>query len=194
MPEELYEAPGTKISQGDILELLPHVFLDKPLLALKQEADTIFRAESEPFSAFDNKNGQSIIAGCKRQCAILINHDCEIEKPQTRRWLACPVMPISRLAPENQDRVRRNRIYAMLYFPRYREVLQESFVDFSQITTLHGDYVRTGKRLTSLSDTGRRAFYVQFIRWLTRWELRDLSCPSCAVTFNPAISLPVRTP
>ena len=193
MAEELYESPRGEISQGDILELLPHVYLDKPLLALAKETETILRCSGEPFPHFDDKNGQQIVASCKRQRAILLSHDCEIDKKHVKGWLTCPVVPLVSLAPENRDRVKRNRIYAMLYLPRYRDVVHESFVDFNQITTLDAGYIKTATRLVSLSDMGRRALYAQFIRWLTRWELRDISCPSCRVAFNPSLVLPVRT-
>lgn len=194
MAEELYENPREQVSQGDILELLPHVYIDKPLLALHQEGETIFRASGEPYLSFDDKRGQLTTATCRRSKAILLNHDCEIDKPQVKRWLTCPVVPIVRLKLENRERAKRNRIYSMLYLPKHRDVLEESFVDFNQVTTLDAEFIKTARRLTSLSDSGRRALYAQFIRWLTRWELRDLLCPSCGTTFNPAIALPVRTP
>lgn len=194
LAEELYETPREQSSQGDILESVAHIYLERPLLALRKEAETIFRAEAEPFSQFDDKGGQMVVATCKRQRAILITHDCEIDKPQVKRWLVCPVVPIVVLSSGNRDRARRNRVYSMLHLPQYRDVLPESFVDFNQITTLEGDFVKGGKRLVSLSDIGRRALYSQFVRWLTRWELRDIHCPSCNVVFNPAIALPVRSP
>ena len=194
MAVDLYEKPRPDISQGDILELLPHVSLSNPLFALRKEAETIFRATSEPYDTFDDKGGQDVIATCKRARAILITHDCEIDKPQVTHWLVCPVVPATRLRPENLDRLKRNRIYSMLYLPRLGDTLVESFVDFNHISTLDPEYVRNGKRVTSLSDTGRRSLYVQFIRWLTRWELREIACPDCGAKFDPHATQSVRTP
>ena len=192
MAEEFYEAPREKISQGDIFHLLPHVYVERPLLALNKEADSPFRATSEPFSVFDDKNGQAILAKCKRKTAILITNDCEIDKPQLKKWLVCPVLPVTVLRNTNQDLVRRNRIYSMFHLPKHRESLAESFVDFNQITTLQVELVTPAERVTSLSNVGRLGLYAQFVRWLTRWELRELTCPHCGVTSDPLSELTVR--
>ena len=193
MAGELYENPREQLSQGDILGLLPHIFLENPLLALNKETETIFRATGEPYLQFDDKKGQLIAAMCKRSKAMLLTHDCEVDKSQVTRWLVCPVVPIVRLGKDTRDRARKNRIYSMLYLPKHRDVLEESFVDFNQVTTLNAGVIGAAKRLTSLSDNGRRALYAQFVRWLTRWELRELACPECGMAFNPALGLPVRT-
>lgn len=196
MAEELYETPGDEPSQGDIFELLPHSFVEKPLLMLTREAgvETILRVSSEPLVGFNDKGGQQIVSVCKRQKGLLLTHDCEIDKAHVSRWLVCPVVPLVTLSPDTRDRVKRNRIYAMLYLPKYREALPESFVDFNQITTLSADLVRGTTRLVSLSDVGRKALYAQLIRCLTRWELRSLTCPSCQTNIDPSDILPVRTP
>lgn len=193
MAVDLYEAPGTEISQGDILELLPHISLNKPLLALSKEAETIFRAVAEPHPQFNDKDGQDVIATCKRTKAILISHDCEIDKTHVQNYLVCPVVPSHRLKPTTQDLLKRNRIYAMLYLPKYGDTLGESFVDFNHVTTLNAEFVKNATRILSLSDLGRRALYVQFIRWLSRWELREIACPSCGSIFDPHINQPVRS-
>lgn len=195
MPAELYESPRPEISQGDVLDLLPHISLDKPLLALYREgeAETVFRAVGEPYTNFNDKDGHAVIAKCKRSRAILISPDCEVDKPQVKKWLICPVVLMDRLQPKNHDLLKRNRIFSMLYLPKFEKILPDSFVDFNHITTLDSEFIKSGKRIISLSDVGRRALYVQFIRWLTRWELREISCPNCATRFDPHAEQSVRT-
>lgn len=195
MAVDLYETPRPQISQGDIFELLPHLCLNRPLSALSKEAETetIFRAHGEPYPSFDDKDGQDVLATCKRAKGIVVTHDCEIDKPQVSHWLICPVVPAGRLRPENLDRLKRNRIYSMLYLPRIGDTLVDSFVDFNRITTLDTEFLTNVKRIVSLSDTGRRALYVQFIRWLTRWELREIACPDCGAKFDPHLNQAVRT-
>jgi hypothetical protein len=195
LPAELYEPPRLEISQGDIVEVLPHSYLEKPLLSLHAERETelVFRAMGEPHTNFNDKDGQPVVARCKRSKAILINHDCEIDKPQANKWLICPVVPMDRLQPKNHDLLKRNRIFSMLYLPKFDEILVDSFVDFNQVTTIDKEFVKSTKRIISLSDLGRRALYVQFIRWLTRWELREISCPNCGTGIDPHAHEPVRT-
>lgn len=194
MSEELYEAPRAEFSQGDIFEFLPHAYLEPPLTALERETESTLKCSSDPFASFEDSSGQAIVAKAKRQNALLLGHDCEIDKPHIVRWLISPVVPIGRLAEAKRDPVRRNRIYSMLHLPPYRNLLGESFVDFNQITTIDAEMVKAAIRRVSLSDAGRRGLYLQFIRWFTRWELRTIQCPSCSVTFNPADVMPVRTP
>jgi hypothetical protein len=195
LPAELYEPPRTEISQGDILEILPHISLGYPLLALhkEQETETVFRATGEPYTNFNDRDGQTVIANGRRSMAILISHDCEIDKPQVKKWLVCPVVPMERLKPKNHDLLRRNRIFSMLFLPKLEKILGDSFVDFNHFTTLDSEFVKSAKRIISLSDLGRRALYVQFIRWLTRWELREIICPNCATRFDPHASQSVRS-
>lgn len=192
MAVELYEVPRPEISQGDILDLLPHVSLNTPLFALSKEAETIFKATAEPYPQFDDKSGQDVIATCHRAKAILLTHDCEVDKTQVTKWLVCPVVPVTRLRPQTLEFLKRNRVYSMLYLPRLSDTLAESFVDFNQVTTLDANYVKGAKRIISLSDIGRRGLYVQFIRWLTRWELREIACPNCSATFDPHANESVR--
>jgi hypothetical protein len=195
LPIELYELPRPQISQGDILEVLPHTSLEHPLVSLQKERETesVFRAVGEPYDNFNDKEGQTVVASCKRSKAILISHDCEIDKSHVKKWLVCPVVPMGRLQPKNQDLLKRNRIFSMLFLPKFEKTLDDSFVDFNQLTTLDSEFVRSAKRIISLSDIGRRALYIQFIRWLARWELREIVCPNCQTRFDPHASQSVRS-
>lgn len=120
MAQDLYEEPKEEISQGDILELVPHIYLDPPLSVLKPENDS-YRTEREPFSQFDDVNGQRIVAMAKRYRAIVITHDCEIDK--TKRWHICPVVSLDRLNSGLQGDVKRNRVFKRFFLPRYADVL-----------------------------------------------------------------------
>ena len=61
------------------------------------------------------------------------------------------------------------------------------------MTTLERTFIEASKRILSLSDFGRRALYSQQIRWLTRWQLAEVRCPNCAVSFNAADGMTVRS-
>ena len=165
MPESLYEVPRANFSQGDILTLVPHVYLEDPLTTLITESNGTYRAGRAAVSAVDDKDGQPVLCNAKRTHGVILSPDCEIDKPQLKKWIVCPIMPLHSLKPENQDRVKRNRIYSMLFLPKYREILPDSFVNFSQSSTISSSYLQTLERIVSLSDEGRRALYVQFLRW-----------------------------
>ncbi len=124
---------------------------------------------------------------------MLITWDCENEKPK-RNWLICPVQPLALLPKADQTTVKKNKILSTLHLPQYRDLLPESFVNFNHISTLDRDLIQHGRRIVSLSNLGRTALYIQFIRWLTRWKLHEITCPNCTTKFDPTLSLPVRPP
>jgi hypothetical protein len=115
--------------------------------------------------------------------AVLITHDCEIDKPG-RRYLVCPVVPLARIPGGAHGDLRKNRIVSMLFLPAYRNIMVDSFISFNQITTVEPGSLDPTRRLVSLSDLGRSALYNQLIRWLTRWRLHTLICPQCKVEFD----------
>jgi hypothetical protein len=81
----------------------------------------------------------------------------------------------------------------LFFLPRYRVSLEDSVAVLNQLTTVHRVMFSDLKRLVTLTTVGRLAFYAQFVRWLTRWELRKMPCPSCNVEFDPTLALPVRS-
>jgi hypothetical protein len=191
--EELYEPVPQQVSQGDILRVVPHSFLSPPLSKLRPIADNKYEIEPEPFSAFNEKQGERVLATCKCRIAILVTPDCEIDKPN-RRWLVCPIKPISELSGSYQNVIRRNRVVAALFLPSYRDLFPDSYADFNQITTLEPAFIQQAEGIVSLSDLGRIALYKQYIRWFTRWTLQEITCPHCMGIFDPTITLPVRNP
>jgi hypothetical protein len=164
-----YEAPRNRISQGDILENVPHLYL----------------------TGSDQKSSSSTIV---RANGILLSHDCQIDKEQVvLRWAISPVTPLHKLPKGQQGDTMRNRILSRLFLPRYGSLTEDSFVDFDNISTIDRDIIRGATRILALSDEGRRGLYAQFIRFLTRWQLRALACPACGAELNATDSLPVRT-
>jgi hypothetical protein len=167
--EELFEPPVELLRQGDIFAPLP-----------------FFRAE-----ASESASRLQAVGSADPQYAILLNQSCDIDKPSFTRLIVVPVVPISRLSSVDQTSVRKNKIYARLHLPSYRELLPESFVSFQEPMTIDKGFLQQAPRIISLSEHGRRALYVQYVRWLTRWVLAELQCPNCDVIFDPSNTLPI---
>ncbi len=127
----------------------------------------------------------------KSGLAIVLTHDCTIDKSNTRFVQICPISPLKDLEPSLRGEVKKNRPFQYFYLPPDGE-LTESFVDFAYPTTVSLSMVSGIPRLMTLSDLGRRALYVQYIRWVTRWEMRKIKCPGCGEDFNASAALPVR--
>jgi hypothetical protein len=189
---DLYQAPQIKISQGDIIDISPHVYLDQPLFGVTLRAGSVVNSGTFSLDGSDKK-GKSIVATASRRRAILMTHDCTIDKPNEARWHICPIVSLFELSSKLQDSVKRNRDYSKLFLPKFGSLGEDSFVNFNQISTIHRDIIGSAKRILSLSDIGRHALYVQYIRWLTRWELRTITCPLCNAVIDPTAVLPVRS-
>lgn len=191
MAEELYEAAGDQVSQGDILQLAPDAHLAHPLTRLRPIADGKFESDREPFPDFNEKRGETVAATCKRRLSLLLTPDCEIDKAN-RKWVICPIRPIGELFGNFQDSIRKNRVVSALFLPAHKGLFPDGYADFNYITTLEPEFVQTAKRPASLSDVGRIALYKQYIRWFTRWTLKDIPCPNCGMNFDPTLALKVR--
>lgn len=191
MAEDLYESPRKEISQGDILELLPNSHLVPPLIALFSRSDGLMACESGTHPQFDQK-AQAIVASCRRAKALLLTYDCEIDKPKVKNWIVAPIVPLSEIPGSAHSDIKKNKVFFLLYLPKYRDVLEDSVLVINHMTTLDREFVSGANRIVSLSDIGRRALYAQHIRWLTRWQLDEMRCPNCAALFNVADGLTVR--
>jgi hypothetical protein len=184
LAEDLYEDPRAEISQGDILEKLPSAYLVPPLQALFARPDGSMAVEPEDHPDFNDKKGQPVVAWCKRARALLLSHDCEIDKPTAKNWIVAPIVSLSFIPGPSHSNAKKNKVFSLLYLPSYRDVLDESVVVLNHITTLDREFVERTRRILSLSDIGRRALYAQYVRWLTRWQLSEIRCPNCNVSFN----------
>ena len=192
MAEDLYEEPRAEISQGDILEKLPSAYLAAPLRALFVRDDGAMEVESENHPNFNDKQGQPVVASCKRAKALLLTYDCEIDKPAVKNWIVVPLVPLSVIPGASHGDAKKNKIFSLLYLPSYRDIIEESVLVLNHVTTLDREFVQRTKRILSLSDVGRRALYAQYIRWLTRWQLSEIHCPNCDVSFNASDGMTVR--
>ncbi len=179
---DLYQAVGSKISQGDILDVVHHVFLPG--------ADST-ASEQESFEKIGQAQSGSVLTRYRAAKALILTHDCMIDKPSTKQWQVCPVVPISQLNGNQHGDVRKNRIFQFLHLPARGDSLPESIVDFSIVTTVDPAIVRNAKRIVTLSNLGRQALYAQYIRWITRWELKSITCPACKTEFDASLALPV---
>lgn len=143
-------------------------------------------------SSIAPNGSERVLANCRRAKAILLTYDCVLDKPDTKFWQICPVVPIAKIARADQGLVRKNRIFHYLHLPAFGNELPESFVDFSIVTTIEPGTINCAHRIVTLSDVGRKSFYGQYIRSITRWELKSAQCPACSTEFDISLSLPVR--
>jgi hypothetical protein len=114
LAEDFYEPPRDEMSQGDILELLPSVRIDFPLQLLEPRSDGLFSAYPAELHGHDGVARQGI-AWCRVTKAILLSHDCEIDKPNAKYWVISPVVPISTIPGSAHLHIRKNKILHLVH-------------------------------------------------------------------------------
>ena len=182
MPDSFYCDPLAQLSQGDILEFAPHIYIDdlsaESLLALPTDA-------SVPISAV-----------CRKARALILTPDCEISNPERaeHRVVLCPVKPLSAISEGKRGDAKRNRIAHLFFLPRHGAVVEDSVALLNQLTTVHMKVLLSVPRVATLHVLGRKALYSQLVRWSSRWILGDVQCPHCEVQFDPSMRLPTRAP
>lgn len=176
MPDDnFYREPTRQLSQGDIL-ITPHLYL----------VSTEGVADAEGLIGLTAKGRQRM--------ALVMNFDCEIDKPWSTSVVVCPIVPLTELKGGQRTDAKRNRIAHLFFMPRLKDVLEDSVAVLNQQTTLDRSMIDLPKRVATLDTTARYAFYAQFVRWISRWELTEITCPRCGVAFDAETVLPVRNP
>jgi hypothetical protein len=168
---DIYKPVDARLSQGDILAVAAHV-----LVSTLEEAK--IGSGEEPVAV-------------KSAMAIVTTNDCTLDKRKTKYAQICPVVPVSEMSGALLNDLRLNKIFQYLHLPRFGEI-PESFIDFGMSTTVDISLLRSAQRLWTLSDMGRQAFFSQMIRYITRWELKTVSCPACQSQFDLSMTMAVR--
>src|SRR5947207_1961790 len=102
---EIYREPIAELSQGDIVEISPHTYLDPPLRSVHEP--TPGAVTIRPIAVEDLKAKSDVVARCSPHKALIINYDCEIAKPHILRLVTCPIVPLSDLPPSEQGHAKR---------------------------------------------------------------------------------------
>src|ERR1035438_4878425 len=118
--QAFYEDPVAELSQGDIIHISPHSFLDPPLRSISL-SDAGVPAVSD-LSLSNIEGCGKIVAECRPSTALLLNYDCEIAKPTTKRLVVCPILPLAQFSPTDQGNIRRNRTAHLFFLPRFRKL------------------------------------------------------------------------
>jgi len=166
MGEEYFEQPIANLRQGDIF------------------ADVrFFRVAGD--------NAAEVVPAKDLHFAMLLSQSCDIDKGNAPRLIVAPVFPLSKLPGGGHGNIKKNKVLSALFLPQYRDLLPESFVSFTEPMTVEKSALETLRRVASLSDLSRRALYHQYYRYVTRWDLAKVTCPSCGAEFDPAATLQI---
>ncbi len=193
MPGRMYRLPDLELSQGDIIDDVPHLRLRPPLENIRKITVGGGRLQWAPFPyppeegktpdaarpgktinlpPFHVKEGEFVTAWSRFTRAMLLNYDCDLAHEENHCLIAM-VRPITGIHEDDRPIIRENRNWSYFHMPADEELgIEEGYVDLRQVTCLDPELVTAlGKRRASLSPEGVGLLHAQVFRFLTRREL-----------------------
>jgi hypothetical protein len=137
-----YRAVDAHLCQGDILERVPHLLLkDQPRLLRKAALPGKrigYELDELPEGALPTtpEEGGLVPATCHVTRAMLLTHDCEIDKDQKHRCLAL-IRPLpANMPPQDRATIQQNQ-----RFPSFFSQLDGS--SSRKVTSISGEFARS---------------------------------------------------
>jgi hypothetical protein len=165
--------PGPELSQGDLFALVPSVYVRD--LSYMVRLDTArFRLESDKPPNFNIDKEHQATATSVRRAAIVLTHDCEIDKePARASLLMALVRPLSAVNEDDRDGFRTNTRHRAFYLPENDYLDGESYADLRAVTTIRRDTLESLSQLAAMNEDGRRMLREQLFRFFARRYLPD---------------------
>lgn len=167
------------LHQGDVVADFPVVLIPEsdPYIVYEQysetypKAATIFRA-TEVAGAFE-KGLEPIIANAYQSMVMVLSHTCDIEH---REFIAvAPLFTLSSVSSAERRRSIINyKVNYRFYLPRYKHLIEDSYVDFVIINTVKPYLVPVNKRILSLDEHGRSLLVDSLYRYFCRPVLPEM--------------------
>lgn len=183
MNNDFYRLPVARISQGDIFRDVPSVYVPDPEIVIVRRREsargsvgdlyTVGDEERQPQQAF-NPNGDHFVGTVQLANAILLTHSCEVDNSPRSTVTFGLIRPI-RLVPEDaREAIRAGRNLRLMYLPANDgPAFEESYVDFSRLTSVRREAVREDARVLSATDLLLKAIYLGLVRYVTRFEVSE---------------------
>ncbi len=196
MPGPLYRVPDAELSQGDIVDGVPHARLTMPLEIIRRITGRGDRQLWSPFpyppqegktpdartpgktiilEPFHVKEGEYLPTLSRFTRAIVLNYDCDLVHEEDHCLVAI-VRPMAGVHEDDRPTIRENRNFNYFFLPADDELgLEEGYADFRLVTCLDPNVLDVvGTRRASLAPVGVTGLQAQLYRFLTR---RDLNAP-----------------
>jgi len=164
-----------RLSQGDLLNMVPVSRLISPLRFLKKQTikgGRIARLDAGSFSPDSNGVGEFLSRGI--MCpGIVLTHSCELDKGNKRVLVqVAPVQGASKLEAPAREAVFSRQRYALLPLPGVPE-WGDCYADLRQIATVDSSLIQLEDRLASATESGRRHLQEHLVTYFLRSDFPD---------------------
>ena len=164
-----------RLSQGDLVSLVPVSAPAVPERSLTrsstQKGGQNTWVESSAWQA-DADGLSHLLARGRKLHALVLSHDCELDKPGAKRVLVAPVLPITNVAEQDREPILQQRRVAFIPLTDVPE-FGVSYVDLRCICFLDRKIVDSATRQRSMSKVGVARIWAQLTAFFSYRELEQ---------------------
>jgi len=169
MPDWWEPALKSALSQGDVLSAVPlgaPAFPTRPLKKgpTNKDQQAVWHEQDEWFG---DPDGIGHYLGRGRfAAALVVTHDCELDKSQTKRVLVAPIASISHLQPSHRDTILRGERIPFLALDGVPEI-GTGYADLRHIVSMEMRTIQSLTRLKSMAEDGVLRLQAQLLAFFT---------------------------
>ena len=104
---------------------------------------------------------------------MVLNHGCDIDKPQSKRLIVIPVFPLIAAPKEMRDHIQNQALVAMFYLPDVPD-LGDAFADFRIMQSVPRSVVESSRRLAAMTEESKHFLGARLVTFFLRKELADV--------------------
>ena len=202
--DRYYQLPLPKFAQGDIFLDVPSIYLGDDAVTFLRRRDArrgpladIYVLDDEshtPRQPF-NRQGDEVAAKIQLAPGMLLTHACEVDNSPRACVGVALIRPLGPVPPESREAITSGKNLRLLYLPENDvPAFEESYVDFSRITSLRLDAIPREKQILSAAPDLVKALYVGMTRYFTRFDISSpMLEPLIAEAIPEASQLPEPT-
>jgi hypothetical protein len=166
-----------RLSQGDILADVPFCLPVSPIAPLRETQLKGGRVAWEASSrgALTRLKAHTLATHVDRY-ALVVSHDCELDKPKPNPVLVAPVLPIHTLTPDMQAKVLSQDSRSALPLPEVPGI-GTMYAELRYVTALPNEFARAARRVASMGPEGKARLSAQLVLFLLRLRIPEDALP-----------------
>lgn len=179
MPVE-FGPPGPELSQGDLFELVPSVWVeDLGYMSKTADGPPRFRLHRERPEQLKDDRPHPANAMNVRASGVVLTHDCEIDKDDKERAsiLVGLVRDLSEIEEDDREGIRQYTRHRAFYLPggeqtgpggEHSYLREDGYIDLRRITSIRRGTLEQLKRKAAMNEDGRLMLQEHLFRFFTR--------------------------
>lgn len=168
------EALPDELDQGNIFEGVTFAFQKappQPLISTSLKHGARGWAEASA-PKFDGEHRAHFLHQGPLKHALLLNHGCDIDKPQSKRLIVVPVFPLMEAPADTRDAIQNQGIVANFFLPAVPGI-GDAFADLRIMQSVPRANVETRPRLAAMTESARDFLGARLMAFFLRKDIAD---------------------